>query len=52
MADLTPVLTDLLSKHNSGTLQFPHEPKDEFLKEAYRIVRPPPGPPSLPKPNN
>jgi hypothetical protein len=46
MTDLTPALNELLSSRNSpsipdkATRRPSTEPADEFLKEAYRIVRP------------
>lgn len=40
MADLTPFLNSLLEKHKACTRRAPSQPKDEFLKEAYRIVPP------------
>lgn len=41
MSDLTSLLNTLLEKYNARTLQNPSQPKDEFLKEAYRIVNAP-----------
>ena len=38
MTDLTNLLDSLLEKHNARSRRNPSEPKDEFLKEAYRIV--------------
>jgi len=41
MSDLTSLLNELLSKHNSHCSSHPRkrsDTRDEFLKEAYRIV--------------
>lgn len=41
MSDLTPLLTELLKNHNAGPNPTPRrrlDTKDDFLKEAYRIV--------------
>ena len=38
MTDLTDLLDSLLEKHNARSRRNPSQPKDEFLKEAYRIV--------------
>lgn len=49
MPDLTPLLTDLLKLHNARPIPSPRQrldTKDDFLKEAYRIVRPTPLPSS------
>lgn len=50
MPDLTPLLTNLLKKHNARPNPSPgrrHDTKDDFINEAYRIV---PRFPPLPSP--
>jgi hypothetical protein len=53
MSDLTPAFNLLLKKHEAPAAKagFNLEQVDEFLKEAYRIVRTPPDPsPTAPLP--
>jgi hypothetical protein len=56
MTDLTPTFTDLLHRENNSlslaTRPLTTETADEFLKEAYRIVRLPCTPQEIPQTHN